>query len=116
MRLNGLMALKAYLNAKTPEEQAAASKLNALSGKGTQPDEYIDVGGGETVVDPTTGLVVKNPDVLVNKRTGQPVSGQQAKPAQAAGGPTTMKSKADLDKLPTGAIYISPDGIPRTKP
>lgn len=74
----------AYVNAKTPEEQAAvAAKINALAGKGAPQDEYMAVGGGESVVDPATGLVVKNPDVLVNKRTGQPVQGQATK-AQAA--------------------------------
>jgi hypothetical protein len=70
----------AYLNAKTPEEQAAAaSKINALSGKTTQ-DEYMAVSTGQSV-DPVTGLVTKSPDLIVNKRTGQPVQGgQQAKP------------------------------------
>jgi hypothetical protein len=74
----------AYLNAKTPEEQAAAAaKINALSGKGAPQDEYMSVGGGETVVDPQSGLVIKNPDVLVNKRTGLPVQGGQQAPKQA---------------------------------
>lgn len=68
----------AYLNAKTPEEQQTAlSKLSALTGKG-QADEYMAVGGGETVVDAANGVVTKNPDVLVNKRTGQPAQGKQA--------------------------------------
>jgi hypothetical protein len=103
-----------YLDAKTPEEAAAAAaKINALSGKGTQQDEYMAVGGGETVVDPQSGLTVKNPDVLVNKRTGQPVSGQQAKPAQAGAAPTItayQTGKAAFDALPKGARYIGPDG------
>jgi hypothetical protein len=84
----------AYLNAKTPEEQAAAvAKINALSGKAAAADEYMAVAGGETV--DAMGNVVKNPDVLVNKRTGQPVQGgQQAKPQAQAGAPTvgTVKS------------------------
>ena len=71
----------AYMNAKTPEEQAAvAAKLNALQGKTTQ-DEYIAVSAGQSV-DPDTGLAVKAPDMIVNKRTGQPVQGQSQ--AQAA--------------------------------
>lgn len=103
----------AYMNAKTPEEQAAAAaKLNALSGK-VQQDEYMAVGGGESVID-NMGNVVKNPDVLVNKRTGQPVNGGQAKPAQA--GPVTIKNDADFDALPKGAIYIGPDGKQYRKP
>ena len=77
-----------YLGAETDAKRdAAAKKLQALSGKGQAADEYMAVGGGETVVDPQSGLTVKNPDVLVNKRTGQPVSGQQAKPAQAQSAP-----------------------------
>lgn len=77
-----------YLDAKTPEEAAAAAaKINALSGKGTQQDEYMAVSSGQSV-DPATGMVTKSPDIIVNKRTGQPVSGQQAtKPAQAQGAP-----------------------------
>ena len=71
----------AYMNAKTPEEQAAvAAKLNALQGKTTQ-DEYMAVSAGQSV-DPATGLAVKAPDMIVNKRTGQPVQGQAK--AQAA--------------------------------
>lgn len=66
----------AYMNAKTPEEQAAvAAKLNALQGKTTQ-DEYMAVSAGQSV-DPATGLAVKAPDMIVNKRTGQPVQGQK---------------------------------------
>jgi hypothetical protein len=96
----------AYLNAKTPEEQAAAAaKLNALAGK-VQQDEYMSVGGGETV--DAVGNVVKNPDVLVNKRTGQPAQGGQAK-AQSAG-PAAVKSPEDYAKLPSGAVFIGPDG------
>jgi len=65
-----------YLAAKTPAEQAAAAaKINALSGKAAAADEYMAVGGGETV--DARGFVTKNPDVLVNKRTGQPVQGGQ---------------------------------------
>lgn len=106
----------AYMNAKTPEEQTAvAAKLNALSGKGAPQDEYMAVGGGETVVDPATGLVVKNPDVLVNKRTGQPVQGQAPKQQSQAGAPVRINSQAERDALPKGATYISPDGVTRIK-
>lgn len=75
----------AYMNAKTPEEQSAiAAKLNALQGKTTQ-DEYMAVSAGQSV-DPATGLAVKAPDMIVNKRTGQPVQGQaQAQAALPAG-------------------------------
>lgn len=78
----------AYINAKSPEEAAAtAAKINALSGKGAAQDEYMAVGAGETVID-DLGNKIKNPDILVNKRTGQPVGSQQAaKPAQAQGAP-----------------------------
>jgi hypothetical protein len=105
-----------YLNAKTPQEQAAAAaKLNALVGKTTQ-DEYMAVGGGETVID-DLGNTVKNPDILVNKRTGQPVqSGQQAKPQGAAPTITADQAgKAVFDGLPKGAKYIGPDGRTYTK-
>lgn len=77
----------AYMNAKTPEEQAAvAAKLNALQGKTTQ-DEYMAVSAGQSV-DPATGLAVKAPDMIVNKRTGQPVQGQaQSQAAQFPNAP-----------------------------
>jgi len=71
----------AYLNAKTPEEQAAAAaKINALSGKTTQ-DEYMAVAGGQTV--DAQGNITKQPDLIVNKRTGQPVQVGQQKAATA---------------------------------
>lgn len=83
-----------YLNAETDAARdAAAKKINALSGKGAPQDEYMAVGGGETVVDPATGLVVKNPDMLVNKRTGQPVQGQAQKQAVTAQRPVGAISK-----------------------
>jgi len=52
-------------------------------------------------------------DRIINKRTGQPVSGQQAKPAQAGAAPTItadQTGKAAFDALPKGARYIGPDG------
>jgi len=70
----------AYLNAKTPEEAAsAAQKLNALQGK-IQQDEYMTAGGGETL--DARGNLIRSPDQIINKRTGQPVSGQAAQKAQ----------------------------------
>ena len=93
----------AYLNAKTPEEQAAAAaKINALSGKGTPQDEFMSVGGGETV--DAMGNVVKNPDVLVNKRTGLPVQGGQQAPKQAL---------PPKDQLKAGTVYQTPRGAAR---
>jgi hypothetical protein len=74
----------AYLNADTPEKAAsAAQKLNALQGK-IQQDEYIAVNSGETVID-NMGTKLKNPDIIVNRRTGLPVSGQQQGPALPPG-------------------------------
>lgn len=93
-----------YLSAETDAARdAAAKKLNALSGKGAPQDEYMAVGGGETVVDPATGLVVKNPDVLVSKRTGQPVQGQ--KQPQAA-----QPAPAEAGQRKAGTTYMLPNG------
>jgi hypothetical protein len=103
----------AYLNAKTPEEQAAASaKINALSGK-NQPAEWgVQVTPGVKNID---GSTTEGSVYRFNKATGevQRVDGGQGQSAQ---GQTTVKSKAELDKLPSGAIYVGPDGIPRRKP
>lgn len=67
-----------YINAKTPEEQkAAADKINALSGK-TQPvDDYMSISGGEAL--DKMGTPYKNPDLIVNRRTGEVVDGGAAK-------------------------------------
>ena len=75
----------------------------------------MSVGGGETV--DAMGNVVKNPDVLVNKRTGLPVQGgQQARPQGAAPTITADQAgKAVFDGLPKGAKYIGPDGRTYTK-
>lgn len=92
----------AYMNAKTPEEQSAvAAKINALSGKPVQ-DEYMAVSSGQTV-DPVTGLAVKAPDMIVNKRTGQPVQGQ--KQQQAA-----QPAPAEAGQRKAGTTYMLPNG------
>jgi hypothetical protein len=94
----------AYLNAKTPEEQAAAaSKINAMSGKTTQ-DEYMAVAGGQTV-DPVTGMVTKSPDLVINKRTGQPVQGGQQAPQKQA-----QAAPADATQRKAGTTYMLPNG------
>lgn len=43
-----------------------------------------------------------------------PAAGGGAQPAQPA--PTRVNSKADLDRLPSGALYVGPDGKTRRKP
>lgn len=74
-----------YLNAETDAARdAAAKKLNALSGKGAPQDEYMTVGGGESI--DKNGVPYRNPDQIVSKRTGQPVQGQKAGvPGQSGG-------------------------------
>jgi hypothetical protein len=106
----------AYLNAKTPEEQASAiSKLNALSGKAgtSMKDNFMVVGGGQEWDE--KAMAMRNvPQQLIDLRTGQPAQGgQQAQASQS--GPKQISSKADYDALPKGASYISPDGVQRTK-
>jgi hypothetical protein len=93
-----------YLNAKTPQEQAAAAaKINALSGK-TNQDEYMAVAGGQTV--DAMGNITKQPDLIVNKRTGQPVQGGQQ--AQAP-----KQALPPKDQLKAGTVYQTPRGAAR---
>lgn len=67
-----------YITAKTPEEQkAAADKINALSGKSQPADDYMSISGGEAL--DKMGTPYKNPDLIVNRRTGEVVDGGAAK-------------------------------------
>lgn len=75
-------AQTAYLNAKTPEEQASAlATMRALSGKGegSLKDNYMSLGGGQEW-DPQANTMRNVPQRLVDLRTGQEVGGQKALP------------------------------------
>lgn len=103
-----------YLNGKTPEERnAAAQKLQALSGKSDNlKDNFMVVGGGQEW--DANAMAMRNvPQQLIDLRTGRPVTGGQAQaPAQ---GPVKITSKAERDALPAGAQYIAPNGQVYTK-
>ena len=87
---------------KTPEQRAeATAQLNALSGKGLPQSEWVSGSyrneiGAETpyLLDKTTGNVKS-----VSTNMGLPV----------------ITSQEELDKLPVGARFTSPDGLIRTK-
>lgn len=61
-----------YLSATNDEERAVAMrKMQSLSGK-TQPvDDYMSISGGEAL--DKMGTPYKNPDLIVNRRTGEVV-------------------------------------------
>lgn len=108
-----------YQSAKTPEERAGiARQLRELQGKddGNLRENFMTVGGGQEW-DAQAGVMRNVPQRLVDLRSGQEVSGQQApaQPAAAPGAaPTQPKSKAEYDALPRGAKYIK-NGITYTK-
>lgn len=116
-RLEDLQA--SYQSAKTPEERAGiARQLRELQGKGdgNLRENFMTVGGGQEW-DAQAGVMRNVPQRLVDLRSGQEVSGQQApaQPAAAPGAaPTQPKSKAEYDALPRGAKYIK-NGITYTK-
>lgn len=96
-------AQTAYLNAKTPEEQASAlATMRALSGKGegSLKDNYMSLGGGQEW-DPQANTMRNVPQRLIDLRTGQEVGGN-SRPV----GPATPRTKAEYDALPKGAEYI----------
>lgn len=74
-------AQTAYMNAKTPEEQASAlATMRALSGKEESlKDNYMSLGGGQEW-DPKANTMRNVPQRLVDLRTGQEVGGQKALP------------------------------------
>lgn len=96
-------AQTAYLNAKTPEEQASAlATMRALSGKGegSLKDNYMSLGGGQEW-DTQANTMRNVPQRLIDLRTGQEVGGRQV---QAAPMP---KSQADLK---VGQLYQTARG------
>jgi hypothetical protein len=77
-------AQRAYADATTPaEREAAEENLRALQGRYEAPNRYTAVRGGQTV-DPTTGVAVREPDLVLNNQTGQYVPQAGAKPARSA--------------------------------
>lgn len=106
-----------YLNGKTPEERnAAAQKLQALSGK-EQANKYTVVPGGQEI-QIVGGLPtpITRPAMVLDNQTGRFVdqvggSGQtQQAQQQTANGPARITTKAEHDALPKGTRYIAPDG------
>lgn len=96
-------AQTAYLNAKTPEEQASAlATMRALSGKteSSLKDNYMSLGGGQEW-DTQANTMRNVPQRLIDLRTGQEVGGRQV---QAAPMP---KSQADLK---VGQLYQTARG------
>lgn len=96
-------AQTAYLNAKTPEEKAAAlATMRALSGKegSSLKDNVVVLGGGQEY-DAQAQMLRNVPQRVVDLRTGQEVGGN-SRPV----GPATPRTKAEYDALPKGAEYI----------
>ena len=50
------------------------------------------------------------------KGTAGPMSRQEQAPAKGAQAPVAVKDDADYAKLPSGTVFIGPDGKQRTKP
>lgn len=71
-RLNGLY--EKYDTAETDEERTAiATQIQSLSGANAKSDKeyWTSIGGGEKVIDATTGATEKQPDILLNRNTGE---------------------------------------------
>ncbi|MDR0215912.1 MAG: hypothetical protein LBJ15_18215 [Comamonas sp.] len=89
-------------NATPQQRQSAQQALMTLSGH--QPaDPYLVVPGGQQI-EPNSGKAYTVPASVLNRSTGQFLQ----QPGQ--GGATTVSSPEQLSALPSGAVYIGPDG------
>lgn len=74
----------AYESAKTPEERARiAEQIRVINGKDTEQQNRFTVVPGGQEVDPTTGMPITRPSMVINNQTGEFVNqqgGQQLPP------------------------------------
>jgi hypothetical protein len=97
--------------AKDADAQARyALLIQQLQGKSPE-SKLVTIGGGQEI-DATTGALRALPSHLAY--TG-PAPTIVSAPQQGAGLPAP-KSRAEMDKLPSGTRYMAPDGVERTKP
>lgn len=100
---------EAYINAKTPEEQAAiANQMRAYSGK-DEADWKVQVTPATKNLDGSTtaGSVIR-----YNSRTGdvQEVNGVGGRPSVGVAITDDAAGRAAFAQLPSGATYTGPDG------
>lgn len=84
-RIQLLAAQDALTNAKTPEERSAAEdNLRALQGKYEKnyAPKFTVVPGGQTI-DEKTGMAIREPSMVLDNATGQPIQIAQPKAAPA---------------------------------
>jgi hypothetical protein len=84
-----------FINADTDEKrEAAARKLQALSGRQEQANRFTVVPQGSSI-DPATGMAIQQPAMVFNNQTGQfvqPGSGQQRQAATTPPAVGTVKN------------------------
>lgn len=99
-----------YLNADTDAKRnAAAKKIQALSGKSETPNRFTVIPGGSSI-DPASGLAVQRPGMVLDNSTGRLVDlGAQGQPAagQAQAYPEGTRLTG-----PGGKTYVVRDGKP----
>lgn len=62
----------AWFNAQSPEEKSAIEEQMAILTPSKDDKEYwTSIGGGEKVIDASTGATEKQPDILLNRNTGE---------------------------------------------
>lgn len=109
-----LQALQAeYLAAESDAERsAAAKKIQALMGKSEAPNRYTVIPGG-SVVDPTTGLAVQQPSMVLDNASGQLVDlGTGGSARGAPSGQTQPYPEGTRLQVPGGKTYVVRDGKP----
>jgi hypothetical protein len=96
-----------FVNADTDEKrEAAARKLQALSGRQEQANRFTVVPQGSSI-DPATGMAIQQPAMVFNNQTGQFV---QPGGQQATQSPPTPRNPQEFAALPSGTVFIGPDG------
>jgi hypothetical protein len=93
-----------YLGAKTDEERMRlASQIRAMNGQGSE-EAWAHSPGGQ-IVDPKTNMLVTQPGVIYNRRTGQSVD-------QSGQGGANPHSDGQRLQGKDGKFYVVQNGIP----
>lgn len=89
---------ESWFNAKTPEEKTAIEEQMAILNTGSKDSEdyWTAIGGGEKVIDANTGATEKQPDTLLNRRSGE--VRQQPTAARSLSDPYVLEVNADDSK------------------
>lgn len=102
-----------------PRWKAPTAKTATRAAGKTSPERLYQVQGpgGQIVYQPREAAIGQPAAALPRTRAvGATGAAKSARPSPAAAGPPQVKSDADYARLPSGTVFVDPDGRRRRKP